>query len=125
MAKDPVYVHPEGCHLWCSSSMVVYHFHLLIGAVKGVSWVFGFVCEVGECLLIPFSLDTFVDFQCFVVFVREVDIKIFVFEPFFGAVFDEFAELSGSVGNAVCVKFPRVFLAGDGELFRGECSVRD
>ena len=125
MAKDPVYVHPEGCHLWCSSSMVVYHFHLLIGAVKGVGWVFGFVCEVDECLLVPFSLDTFVGFQCFIVFVREVDIEILVFEPVFGAVFDEFAELSVPVGNAVCVEFPRVFLAGDGELLRGECSVRD
>ena len=97
----------------------------MVGAVKGMSWVSGFVRKVAECSFVPFSLDTFVVFQCFVVFVREVDIEILVFEPVFGAVFDEFAELSVPVGNAVCVEFPRVFLAGDGELFRGECSVRD
>ena len=100
-------------------------FHLPISAVKEMIWVAGFVCKVDECLFVPFSLGTFVDFQCFIIFVREVDIKILVFEPVLGAVFDEFAELSGPIGNAVCVEFPRVFLAGDGELFRGECSVRD
>ena len=75
--------------------------------------------------MVPFSLDTFVDFQCFVIFMRKVDIKILVFKPVLGAVIDEASELSSPIGNAVCVEFPRVFLAGDGELFRGECSVRD
>ena len=58
-------------------------------------------------------------------FVRKVDIKILVCKPVLGAVINEVSELSGPIGNAVCVEFPRVFLGGDGEFLCGECSVRD
>ena len=48
---------------------------------------------------------------------REVDIKILVFKPVLSAVIDEVAELSVPIGNDVCVEFPRVLPAGDGEFF--------